>query len=431
VKHGLDDLAAFGGPPTFVKPVAVGRPNVGDRAALFGRLTGALDRGWLSNGGPLVQEFERRVADIAGTRHCVATCNATLALQLAFRATGARGEVIVPSLTFAASAHAVAWMGLTPVFCDVDPDTATIDAKHAESLIGPRTGGIMGVHLWGRPAAVDDLVEVGRRNGLPVIFDAAHALACTWRGRRVGGFGTAEIFSFHSTKFVSSFEGGALVTDDDELAARAISMRNFGITGVDEVSYVGINAKMSEASAAMGLTSLDSLEEFRSHNAVNYAYYRAGLAGIRGVQLVAYDERELNNYQYIIIDVDECRAGLDRDSLVAVLQAENVLARRYFYPGCHMMAPYRGGDRLPHTEALAARTIALPTGTLVGAAEIAQICQLIRFAVEHGPQIVARRRVGTRPPSAGPPPSAALAGAAAPALSGPPPSAALAAPAAS
>lgn len=426
MKHGLDDLAEFGGKPAFATPVAVGRPNVGDRAALFGRLTGALDRGWLSNGGPLMREFERRVAEIAGTRHCVATCNATLALQLAIRGTGMRGEVIVPSLTFAASAHAVAWLGLTPVFCDVDPDTGTIDAKHAESLIGPHTSGIMGVHLWARPTAVDDLVEVGERNGLPVIFDAAHALACTWRGRPIGGFGTAEIFSFHSTKFVSSFEGGALVTDDDELAARVVSMRNFGITGVDEISYVGINAKMSEASAAMGLTSLDSLDEFRSHNAVNYAHYRTGLRGIPGVGLLTYDERERNNYQYIIIDVDESVARLDRDSLVAVLQAENVLARRYFYPGCHMMAPYRGGERLPHTEALAARTIALPTGTAVGTAEIAEICRLIRFAVANGPQIVARRRAAAaRPPSSGPPP-AALARAA-----GPPTPAGLVAPAAS
>src|SRR2546429_380989 len=130
----LEDLAQFRGRPTFATPLVVGRPNIGDRTILFDRLSGALDRRWLSNGGPLVELFESRIAELAGTRYCVATCNATLALQLAIRAAELSGEIIVPSLTFAATAHAVAWLGLTPVFCDVDPDTGIVDWRHAESL---------------------------------------------------------------------------------------------------------------------------------------------------------------------------------------------------------------------------------------------------------------------------------------------------------
>jgi dTDP-4-amino-4,6-dideoxy-D-glucose transaminase len=390
VKTALEDLAQFGAPAAFDTPLVVGKPNIGDRGVLLERLRGALDRGWLSNGGPLVEEFESRTAKLAGTRYCVATCNATLALQLAIRACGLTGEVIVPSLTFAATAHAVAWLGLTPVFCDVEPETGAVDWKHAESLITPSTTGILGVHLWGRPMAVDELVAVGQRNGLAVLFDAAHALGCTWRGRPIGSFGTAEVFSFHSTKFVNSFEGGALVTDDADIARRAASLRNFGITGTDEVSYVGVNAKMNEASAAMGLTSLDSLEEFRARNEVNYRCYQERLAGIPGIRLLPFDERDGNNFQYIIIEVDASVSGIDRDALLGVLQAENVFARRYFYPGCHQMAPYRGGASLPYTEALSARVVALPTGTAVGSEDVDKICQIIRLAVANGPAVMAR-----------------------------------------
>jgi len=397
VKLAIDDLAEFGGKAAFTSPVLVGKPNIGDRDALFGRMAGALDRGWLSNGGPLVREFEDRLAQIAGVRHCIVTCNATLALQLAIKASGLSGEIIVPSLTFAATAHVVAWLGFTPVFCDVDRLTGAIDPKHAESLIGPRTTAILGVHLWGRPHAVNDILEVADRHGIPVIFDAAHALGCTWQGRPVGGFGAAEVFSFHSTKFVNSFEGGAVVTDDDELAFRAASMRNFGITGQDDVRFVGVNAKMSEACAAMGLTSLESLERFRRHNAVNYRSYRTHLAGTPGVRLFEFDEREQNNYQYIVIEIDESVCGIDRDTMNRLLHAENIIARRYFYPGCHMMPAYAGGVSLPNTEILASRTLALPTGTSVDAAQIEEICHVIRFAVEHGPLVT--RRVG-RPSAA-------------------------------
>ncbi|MCO1580364.1 aminotransferase class I/II-fold pyridoxal phosphate-dependent enzyme [Crossiella sp. SN42] len=395
MKAVVGELARFGGTPEFRTPLRLGRPNIGDRARFFARLGGALDRGWLSNGGPLVAEFEDRVARITGARHCVATCNATLALQLAIRAAGWRGEVIVPALTFAATAHAVAWLGLTPVFCDVDPVTGGLDPGHAATLIGPRTSGILGVHLWGRGHRLDELTELAHRHGIGLLFDAAHAFACSWRGRPIGSFGAAEVFSFHSTKFVHAFEGGALVTDDDALAERARSLRNFGLTGPDEVAQVGVNAKMSEASAAMGLTSVDSLEEFRAHNAHNHARYTAGLAAAPGIRLLAFDPAEDNNFQYVVAEVDETVTGLGRDTLHEVLLAENVLARRYFHPGCHLMAPYRDGTRLPHTEALAARSLALPTGTAVGAEQIDRLCRLLRFAARNGRAI--QDRIGAEP----------------------------------
>jgi dTDP-4-amino-4,6-dideoxyglucose len=372
-----EDLAAS---PAFTVPLRVGTPNIGDRYAFWARMNAAFDRGWLSNGGPLMEEFEQRVALIAGTRHAVATSNATAALQLAIRAAGLTGEVIVPSLTFAATAHAVSWLGLDPVFCDVDPATGQIDPGHAESLITSATSGIMAVHLWGRTAPVAALEDLAARRRLSLFFDSSHAFACTHAGRPVGTGGTGEIFSFHSTKFVNAFEGGALVTDDDALAARVRSMRNFGLVAEDEVAYVGINAKMSEACAAMGLTSLDSLETFVVRNEANHRAYVAGLAGTPGLRLIPFDEQERNNFQYVILQVLP-EARLDRDGLLAVLKRENVIARRYFRPGCHEMAPYRRSTRLPHSETLAATVLALPTGMQVGEAGIAQICRIIRKAL--------------------------------------------------
>ncbi|GAB2452750.1 aminotransferase class I/II-fold pyridoxal phosphate-dependent enzyme [Streptosporangium sandarakinum] len=398
VKRILEDLAGFGGAPAFEHPLRVGAPNIGDRERFSARLDAAFARGWLSNDGPLAKEFERRVAQTAGTRYAVATCNATAALQLAIRAADLTGEIIVPSLTFAATAHVVSWLGLTPVFCDVDPLTGQIDPDHARTLIGPRTSAILAVHLWGRTAPAERLETIARRHGLALFFDASHAFACTRGGRPVGGFGDAEIFSFHSTKFVNAFEGGALVTNDESLARRVQSIRNFGITAEDEVSHVGINAKMNEASAAMGLTSLDSIDRFVARNLDNHRRYRAGLAGVPGIRLIPFDEGERHNYQYVVIEVDPRRAGISRDTLRHLLHQENVLARRYFHPGCHRMAPYTDRPPLPATEHLSERVLALPTGMSVTRAQVAKICEIIRVVVVNSQAIAERvpMEVGAR-----------------------------------
>lgn len=394
MKRILEDLAGFGGAPAFERPLKVGAPNIGDRRRFSARLDAAFDRGWLSNGGPLVEEFERRVARTAGTSYAVATCNATTALQLVLRAAGLTGEVIVPSLTFAATAHAVSWLGLTPVFCDVDPESGQIAPDHVESLIGPRTSGILAVHLWGRAAPAERLEAIARRHGLALFFDASHAFACTAAGGRpVGSLGDAEVFSFHSTKFVNAFEGGAITTRDDALAHRLDALRNFGLTGENDVSWVGINAKMSEASGAMGLTSLDSVGEFVARNVANYRHYQAWLADVDGIRLIPFDERERNNYQYVIVEVDEERAGVGRDTLRHLLHQENVLAQRYFTPGCHQMAPYRGTAGLPGTEHLSARVLALPTGMGVTQEQVAEICQIIRLVMVNSQTISAREPV--------------------------------------
>jgi dTDP-4-amino-4,6-dideoxygalactose transaminase len=396
-KTRLEDLAAFGGAPAFPAKLHVGRPNLGDRERLLERIRGVLDRAWLTNNGPCVQEFERRVAETAGVKHAVAMCNGTVALEIAIRAVGMTGEVILPSFTFVATAHALQWQEITPVFCDIDPRTHTIDPARVEALITPRTTGIIGVHVWGRACDVQSLTEIARRRRLKLLFDAAHAFGCTRHGRRIGSFGDAEVFSFHATKFINTLEGGAVTTDDDELAARIRLMKNFGFAGYDRVIYVGTNGKMDELSAAVGLTNLDSLPRFVEANRRNYEQYRRELAGIPGLSLLAYDESERNNYQYVVLEVDAAAAQIARDDLVTVLHAENVLARRYFHPGCHRMEPYRShfphaGLLLPETERLAGRILTLPTGTAVGEEEVRGIAGLLRWVIDHGRAVTERLR---------------------------------------
>ena len=418
MKSGLEELAVWGGAPAFAEKLHVGRPNVGDRERLLARINDILDRRWLTNGGPYVQEFERRVAELAGVKHCVAMCNATVALEIAIRALGMKGEVIVPSFTFIATAHAVQWQEVTPVFCDIDPATHTIDPRRVEELITPRTTGIIGVHLWGGVCDVDALGEIAARRGLKLLFDSAHAFGCSYKGRMVGGFGDAEVFSFHATKFLNSSEGGAVVTNDDELAAKIRLMKNFGFTTYDNVEYIGINVKMSEMCAAMGLTNLESMDDFIAVNRRNYLDYRQGLEGIAGVRLLPYDESEKCNFQYVVLEIDESVTGISRDDLQKVFWAENVLARRYFFPGCHRSEPYRSyfphaGLHLPETEKLTRRVLALPTGTAVGPSEVEKICGIMRLAAANGARVTERLR---RQETPGPAPETH----AAPALVSPP-----------
>ena len=385
-------LALLGGRPAFAEPLHVGRPNVGDRSGLVRRLNDLLDRNWLTNDGPLVREFERRVAEYVGVEHCVAMCNATVALEIAIRGARLTGEVIVPSFTFVATAHALQWQEITPVFCDIDPSTHNLDPDRVERMITPRTTGIIGVHVWGRPCAVEPLTEIARRRNLTLMFDAAPAFGCSHRGRMIGSFGLAEVFSFHATKFVNTFEGGAVVTNDGAFAEKLRLMRNFGFAGYDDVVYIGTNGKMSEVSAAMGLTSLDCVEEFVAVNRRNHEAYAKVLGEIAGLKLLPYSRAERNNYQYVVVEVDAERLGLTRDEVVAVLHAENVLARRYFYPGCHRMEPYRSyfphaGLLLPETERVAERVLLLPTGTTVSEDDIRAIGRILRSAVATSPEI--------------------------------------------
>lgn len=389
------DLALFGAPPLFAEPLHVGRPNTGNRDRLLARINAVLDSRRLTNNGPMVKAFEKALADYLGVRHCVAVCNGTLALEIAIRALNLTGEVIVPSFTFIATAHALQWQQITPVFADIDPLTCNLSPASVESMITPRTSGILGVHVWGRPCAVGALQEIADRRGLKLMFDAAHALGCSHRGRMVGNFGECEILSFHATKFFHTFEGGAIVTNNGELAEKLRLARNFGFRGADNVVCIGTNGKMNEVCAAMGLTGLESIADTIALNRANYERYAARISDVPGLLLMRHDTAERTNYQYVVMQVQE-EFGLERDTLLEILHAENVLARRYFYPGCHAMEPYRSlfpdaRLSLPHTIALSERVLSFPTGTAVGKKEIDAIGRLLSFVARHSARIRAHR----------------------------------------
>jgi len=395
MKTKLDNLAIFGGRPAFREALHVGLPNIGNRRRLMERINDLLDRRWLTNNGPYVQEFERQISDLLGVKHAIAMCNGTVALEIATRALGLKGEVIIPSFTFIATAHALQWQEITPVFCDIDPVTYTIDPGQIEKMITPRTTGIIGVHLWGRPCDVEAINHIATRHKLKVLFDAAHSFGCSYRGEMVGNFGDGEVFSFHATKFLNTFEGGAFVTNADDLAKKIRLMKNFGFAGLDNVIYIGTNGKMNEISAAMGLTSLESMDEFIAANRRNYKIYQKELSQVPGIHLLTFDESEKCNYQYITIEIDEAVTAVSRDQIIRLLEAENVLARRYFYPGCHRMEPYRSyfphaGLLLPVTERIAGRVISLPTGSVLGEEEVRKICHVIQFIVDNGGEISSR-----------------------------------------
>jgi dTDP-4-amino-4,6-dideoxygalactose transaminase len=229
---------------------------------------------------------------------------------------------------------------------------------------------------------------VAERHGLSLLFDAAHAFGCGLGDRPVGSFGDAEVFSFHATKFINSFEGGAVVTNDDVLADKLRRLRNFGFEDYDLVADLGTNGKMTEPSAAMGLTSIESMEEFVACNRTNLALYKAGLQGLPGVRLLDPTGPQRSNYQYIVLQIAP-DAPVSRDVLCSVLQAENVHARRYFHPGVHRMEPYGSSPlyaevHLPNTERLADEVLCLPTGTAVAEPEIATICAIIKAALGRG-----------------------------------------------
>lgn len=375
--------------PLFAEPLHVGRPNIGDRERLFERFADILDRRWLTNDGPYVQAFEQEIAAYLGVTHCVAVCNATIGLQIAIRALGMTGEVIVPSFTFPATVHALQWEGITPVFCDVDPLTHNVDPADVERLIGPLTSGLVGVHLWGNACDDKALSELAEHHDLRLLYDAAHAFGCSHGGRMIGNFGDCEVFSFHATKFLNSAEGGAIVTNDDDLAASLRRLRNFGLAA-GSVDSIGTNAKMTEFCAAMGLTSLESRDEFIERNRNNHAAYCAALGVVPGIRLLFGQSAERHNWQYVVAEVDREIAGVTREEVIAALHSQNVLAKRYFSPGCHRMPPYAAmydAERspLPHTERLCDRLLQLPTGSGVAQLDVARIADFLK-------SLTARRR---------------------------------------
>lgn len=393
VKKQLSDLACFGGTPLFADKLYVGRPNLCSREKLHGVLDQILDNRWLTNDGPFLRRFEERLQEFLGVCHCIAVCNATIGLQMVYRAlrlASPRRKALMPSFTFIATAHAWEWEGGQPVFCDVDPARHLLSPVEVEAKLDDETALLVAVHTWGQPCCIEQLEALAKARRVPLVFDSAHAFSNFSGNRRIGGFGSAEVFSFHATKFFNTFEGGAITTNDDNLASELRHMRNFGFSGYDQVSRLGTNGKMQEISAAMGLCLLDELDRLLDTNRRNYRAYHEAFQSVRGISLLKLDRPEALNCQYIVGTLaPDTPPGL-RDLLVEVLWSENLLARKYFHPGCHRAAPYAArapAPVLPVTDDLCQRVLVLPTGTAVEPEHIRQAAECIRFILEHAGEI--------------------------------------------
>lgn len=386
------DLALFGGPPAFAQPLHVGQLNPPAMDAVEAVFRGIFERRWYANHGPLVREFEQAFAGFLGVRHAVAVTNGTVALMVLARALEVTGEVIVPAFTFPATAQALVWAGLTPVFCDVDPVSHNLSAEQVRRRLTPRTAAILGVHLWGRACDPEGLAALASEHGLRLAFDACHAIACTHGGKRIGGLGDAEVFSFHATKIINGAEGGCITTNDDALAARLRTIRSFHPGEEYADVPLRINGKMSEAQAALALIGLADVPRHAAANRARHEAYRTALAGLPGLRLLEYPAGEDNNCQYLVVDVAADACGLTRDELFELLKAENVICRRYFHPGAHRMPPFRDDPAhrnlsLPVTDELCRRLLILPSGAAVSEEDIARIGALLRELIGLAPEL--------------------------------------------
>ncbi len=287
--------------------------------------------GILTNGGPFHDAFEASLAKHLGVEHVSLVCNATIGLILALQALRIEGEVITTPYTFVATAHSLLWTNNTPVFVDIDPVTLNLDPCQIEAAITPHTRAILPVHCYGNPCAVEQIQEIADNYNLRVIYDAAHAFGVEHRGQSVLKLGDVSVLSFHATKMFNTFEGGAIISPDAKTKRRIDKLKNFGFVSETVVAASGINGKMSEVSAAMGLLQLDYADHVRQRRQAVDARYRQGLEGLAGIEFLHYHADTTANFAYFPIFVGD-DAPIDRDNLHDRLRQRNIFTRRYFYP---------------------------------------------------------------------------------------------------
>ncbi|MES9991888.1 MAG: DegT/DnrJ/EryC1/StrS family aminotransferase [Candidatus Thiodiazotropha sp.] len=319
----------------------------------------------LTNNGPFHQEFEVALAEYLDVPYISLFCNGTMALQVGLQSLKITGEVITSPYTFPATTHAIYWNHCTPVFCDIDPVTCNIDPDAIESLITPRTTGILPVHVYGMPCETDKIQHIADTYGLRVFYDAAHTFGAKLGASALCSFGELSMLSFHATKVFNTFEGGALVIHDEKLKRRIDYLKNFGFANETTVVAPGSNGKMNEVQSALGLLQLKYVDETIKQRVARIELYREQLKDVAGVRMLDSIDGLTTNGAYCPIFVDEQVYGLSRDGLYQRLKDESIYGRRYFYPLISQLPAYRGlpsasPDRLPHAVAAANQVICLP-----------------------------------------------------------------------
>ncbi|MBQ3431693.1 MAG: DegT/DnrJ/EryC1/StrS family aminotransferase [Clostridia bacterium] len=335
---------------------------------------------WLTNMGPKHKQFQAQLKDYLEVDNVDLFCNGHMALEMAIQAMGLTGEVITTPFTFASTTHAIVRNGLTPVFCDIEPDTYTIDTTKIEALITEKTSAIIPVHVYGNVCNIEEIERIAKKHNLKVIYDAAHAFGEKYKGKGIGSFGDASMFSFHATKVFHTIEGGAVCFHDEDFGLDLYRLKNFGIRGPETVDAVGANAKMNEFSAAMGICNLRHLdEEIEKRHKVAHRY-REHLEGVVGLKLPFKQDTVNYNYAYFPVLFDKEVFGKSRDEVADKLKENGIGARKYFYPLCNAFDCYR--DKYDVNDTPVALDVSLKVLTLPLYADLAledvdRICNII------------------------------------------------------
>ena len=338
---------------------------------------------WLTNMGTKHNELESKLKEVLKVPNVSLFNNGTIALLVAIKALDLPfgSEVITTPFTFAATPHCISWNGLKPVFCDIEPETMTIDADKIEELITPKTSAIVGVHVYGFPCNVEKIEKIAQKYNLKVIYDAAHAFSTEINERGIGTFGDITMFSFHATKLFNTIEGGCLTYNDDRLKKVIYNLRNFGIQSEELVESIGINGKMNEFQAAMGLENLKLFRHEQEKRQKAKEIYDREISKINGVRIPMIPDNCTNSFQYYPIII-EGNYRLTRDELYELLKSHNILTRKYFYPICTDYECYKPGSldnkkRLHIVEDYKNRVLCLPFYGDLNYLEISKICELI------------------------------------------------------
>ena len=340
---------------------------------------------WLTNCGEFHKEFEQKLAEYLGVKYVSLFTNGMIALQVGMQALRITGEVITTPFTFVATTHAIHWNNCTPVFCDIEPDTFTLDPDKVESLITPKTAAIMPVHVYGNPCQHEKLQKIADTYGLKLFYDAAHVFGVKKDGVSVCNWGDLSMLSFHATKVFNTFEGGALVTNDLQMKQRIDYLKNFGIA--DEVTVIapGSNGKMDEFRSAFGLLQLERVDGEIAKRKVVAERYRSELADVEGIRMLYDLPGVTHNYAYFPILIDRVKYGVSRDELFDRLRAQNILSRKYFYPLCSDFPTYRGlpsaaVSNLPTAVQTAANILCLPMYSDLSSAEQELVISVVKNA---------------------------------------------------